>query len=68
MDAGALNAERDSKVDTGPLRGWLPAVAALGVSIYALYLGSHLPSPPRLPSPGWPTTAQSSSRTQGKVS
>lgn len=68
MDAGALNAESDTKVDAGPLWGWLLAVAALSISIHTLYLGCHLPNSPRFPSSGCSTTTQSSGRAWGMVS
>lgn len=68
MDAGTLNAEGDTKVDAGPLWGWLPAVAALGIAIHTLDLCHHVPGSPRLPSPGHSTAAQGGSRAYGQVS
>lgn len=63
MDAGALNAEGDTKVDASPLRGWFPTVATLGIAIHTLDLGCHMPHSARLPSLGHPTRAQGGSRT-----
>lgn len=68
MDAGALNAEGDTKVDTGPLRGWFPAVATLGIAIHTLYLGCHVPHSTRLSTPRRPARAQGGSRARGQVS
>lgn len=68
MDAGALNAEGDTKVDASPLRGWFPAVAALGIAIHTLHLGCHVPHSARLPSPGCPAGAQGGSRAHDQVS
>lgn len=68
VNARALNAEGDAEVDAGPLGGRLPAVTALGVAVYALHLGCHVPYSPRLPSPGQPTRAQGGSGAYGQVS
>lgn len=68
MDARALNAEGDAKVDAGPLRGWFPAVATLGIAVHTLYLGCHVPRSTRLPSPGHPARAQGGSRANDQVS
>lgn len=68
MDAGTLNAESNTKVDAGPLRGWLSAVTALGIAIHTLHLGCHMPAAARLPSPGCPATAQRGSRAHSQMS
>lgn len=68
MDAGALNAEGDTKVDAGPLRGWFSAVATLGIAIHTLYLSCHVPHSTRLPSLGRPARAQGGSGAHAQVS
>lgn len=68
MDARALDAEGDAEVDAGPLGGWLPAVAALGIAVHALHLCCHVADPTRLPSPGHPATAQGGSRARSQMS
>ena len=68
VNARALNAEGDAKVDAGPLGGGLPAVTALGIAVHALHLGCHMSHSTRLPSPGQPARAQGGSGAYGQVS